>query len=123
MPALGHQYSAPNWGLSYHERGEDLDLARVEYTHRRIRDHEYEWWQTHVRGWVQDDGSVRLQSHYELESTEYDRDHIDGIGLDIGVGVDNVARALDREGIGYERNGMLSTGGRPSERSAAVYTR
>jgi hypothetical protein len=111
IAALGHQYFAPNWELSYHERGEDLNLARVEYDHRRVRDHEYEWWQTHVRGWEQDDGSVRLRPHYELEPTEYDQDHINGIGLDIEVGVDNVARALDEEGIGYERYETLPAGG------------
>jgi hypothetical protein len=116
--ALGHRSYAPNWEFSYHERGEDLNLARIEYDRRRVRDHEYEWWQTHVRGWSQADGSVRLRPHYELEPTEYDQDHINGIGLDITVGVNNVAHALDAEGISYERHSKVPAGGTAADQSA-----
>lgn len=109
--ALGRHYFAPNWEFSYHERGEALNLARVEYDRREVHDHEYRWWQTHVRGWEQDDGSVRLRPHYELEPTEYDQDHIDGIGLDVPAGVENVVAALDAEGVAYERHEDLPPGG------------
>lgn len=109
--ALGRQYFAPNWEFSYHERGEDLNLARVEHKPREIQGHEYVWWQAHVRGWKQDDGSVRLRPHYELEPTEYDQDHIDGIGLDVTPGLEQVAQALDAEGISYERHEDLPAGG------------
>lgn len=109
--ALGRQYFAPNWQFSYHERGEQLNLARVEYDVREVRDHEFVWWQTHVRGWVQGDGSVRLRPHYELEPTEYDQDHLSGIGLEVPLGVEKVARALDAEGIPYEHYENLPAGG------------
>lgn len=111
--ALGRRYFAPNWEFSYHERGEDLNLARIEYAPQTVADHEYTWWQTHVRGWSQPDGSVRLRPHYELEPTENDQDHIDGIGVDIGLGMDQVAAALDAEEIDYERRRDLPPGGDP----------
>lgn len=112
MGALGGQYFAPNWEFSYYERGEDLNLARVEYESREIANHEYVWWQTHVRGWEQDDGSVRLRPHYELEPTEYDQDHINGIGLDVPAGVEKVASVLDEVGMSYEDIEDLPSGGR-----------
>lgn len=110
--ALGRQYFAPNWEFSYHERGEALNLAQIEYRHRELHDHEYIWWQTHVRGWPQDDGSVRLRAHYELEPTEYDQDHIDGIGVDVPAGTVNVAEVLDEEALAYERHEHLPAGGK-----------
>jgi hypothetical protein len=109
--ALGRQFFSPNWEFSYHERGEDLNLARVVYDRRRVGHHEYVWWQTHVRGWEQGDGSVRLRPHYELEPTEYDQDHIAGIGVDIDLGIDHVAAALDDEGLSYVRHEDLPAGG------------
>lgn len=108
--ALGHQYFAPNWEFSYYERGEDLNLARVQYDHLVVQDHEYLWWQTHVRGWMQADGSIRLRPHYELEPTEYDQDHINGIGLDVPKGMERVTEALAREGIAYEEYEDLPAG-------------
>ena len=109
--ALGRQFFAPNWAFSYNKRGEDLNLARVEHNRREIHHHEYVWWQTHVRGWTQDDGSVRLRSHYELEPTAYDQDHIDGIGLDVDTGTDTLAEVLDEEGLSYEYYENLPAGG------------
>jgi hypothetical protein len=118
--ALGRRYFAPNWLLSYYERGEDLNLARVTSDRRTVAGHEYVWWQTHVRGWRQADGSVRLRAHYELEPTEYDQDHLDGVGLDVAAGTDRLATALDAAGIAYERHPDLPPGGRdaalPDER-------
>ncbi|MEF8780466.1 MAG: hypothetical protein V5A46_07290 [Haloferacaceae archaeon] len=109
--ALGRQYFAPNWEFSYYERGEDLNLARVVYDPRELHGHQFVWWQTHVRGWPEEDGSVRLRPHYELEPTEYDEDHVDGIGLDVSAGVRNVAQALEREGLTYEHHDQLPPGG------------
>lgn len=109
--ALGSHYFAPNWEFSYHERGEDLNLARVVYEPREVHDHEFVWWQTHVRGWKQDDGSVRLRPHYELEPTEYDQDHINGIGVDIDTGTERVAAVLEEAGLSYERHENLPAGG------------
>lgn len=109
--ALGRQYFAPNWEFSYHERGEDLNLARIVYDPAERHGHEYRWWQTHVRGWSQADGAVRLRPHYELEPTAYDQDHIDGIGLDVDAGAEAVAAALEAEGVPYERHDDLPAGG------------
>ena len=108
--ALGRHSYAPNWEFSYNERGEVLNLAQVVYEPRTVGHHEYVWWQTHVRGWAQSDGHVRLRPHLELEPTEYDQDHIAGIGLDISEGVDRVAETLAEEGIDYERYEDLPAG-------------
>lgn len=110
--ALGARYFAPNWEFSYYERGEDLNLARIVYEPRTVRNHEYRWWQTHVRGWSQGDGSIRLRPHYELEPTENDQDHIEGVGVDIERGTDRVAAILDAEGLDYDRVSDLPPGGR-----------
>lgn len=110
--ALGGQYFAPNWEFSYYERGEVLNLARIEHTPQEVESHEYVWWQTHVRGWEQDDDSLRLRPHYELAPTEYDQDHINGIGVDVPTGVEKVAQALDDEGVSYERHEHLPAGGK-----------
>ena len=113
---LGVAYFAPNWEFSYYERGEDLNLARVVYDRREIEGHEFVWWQTHVRGWqfVDDEGRVRtrLRPHYELEPTEYDQDHLNRVGLDVGAGVDAVAAVLKSAGIDFERFEDLPAGGR-----------
>lgn len=108
--ALGQHYFAPNWEFSYHERGEDLNLARISYDARKVGHHKYVWWQTHVRGWVQTDGDVRLRPHLELEPTEYDQDHIEGIGVDIEEGTRRVVEVLEDAGLTYERYEALSAG-------------
>lgn len=112
--ALGRRSFAPNWEFSYHERGEVLNLARVIYERRDVRDHEYVWWQTHVRGWEQADGSVRLRPHFELEPTEYDQDHINGIGIDVPEGVYRVKRVLDDAELEYVHHEDLPAGGKKS---------
>jgi len=111
--ALGRHHYGPNWEFSYNKRGEDMNLAQIEHSSRAIHDHTYVWWQTHVRGWTQGDDSVRLRAHYELEPTENDQDHIDGVGVDITRGVENVATVLDEEGLAYERYDDLPPGGKP----------
>lgn len=110
---LGSRYFAPNWEFSSNERGEDMNLARIEYEHREVRDQELVWWRTHVRGPKQDDGSGRLRPHDELEPTEYDQHH--GIGVDVAAGTDVVAAVLDDAGPSYERHGNLPAGGNQSE--------
>lgn len=113
---IGRAFFAPNWEFSYYERGEDLNLARIQYEQREIDDHVYEWWQTHVRGWEyrDDDGQAytRLRCHWELEPTEHDQDHVDGVGLSITRGVDTVAMVLEKAGVSYERHDDLPPGGR-----------
>lgn len=115
VPVFGRAYFAPNWEFSYYERGEVLNLARVEYERREIHHHRYEWWQTHVRGWEFRDADqelhTRLRPHWELEPTEHDQDHVDGLGLDIPRGVDAVADVLEEAGIAYTRYEELPPGG------------
>lgn len=114
--ALGRRYFAPNWEFSYNKRGEDLNLARVHHDRRTVEGHEYQWWQSHVRGWHHGDeaggeDAVRLRAHHELEPTEYDQDHIAGIGVDVPRGLDDVATALDAEDVPHDRHDHLPAGG------------
>lgn len=108
--ALGRRYFAPNWQLSYYERGEVLNLARVEYGTETAQNHEFEWWQTHVRGWHHDDDSVRLRCHYELEPSMNDQDHLDGVGIDIERGTAVVAGVLDDAELDYAEREDLPAG-------------
>lgn len=109
--ALGREYFAPNWEFSYYERGEDVNVARIIHEGRTVDGHAYDWWQTHVRGWRQADGSVRLRAHFELEPTENDQDHIDGVGFDEARGLEETAAALDSQELSYERLDFLPGGG------------
>jgi hypothetical protein len=112
---LGRAYFAPNWEFSYYERGEDTNLARVVYEEQSASGHPYVWWQTHVRGWTSRaaDGQprTRLRAHFELEPTEYDQDHLNGVGLDIPRGIDTVAAVLEEAGVTYDRHEDLPPGG------------
>lgn len=99
--ALGTQSYAPNWEFSYYERGEDLNLARVVYDRQTVNGTTYRWWQTHVRGWEGDAGTVELSGHYELEPTENGNAHIDGEGLSVENGMARLSDALDRTDLEY----------------------
>lgn len=59
------------------------------------------WWQTHVRGWVNDAGQLELHAHWELEPTENGNAHIDGVGFAFERGMANLRSALDEAGIAY----------------------
>lgn len=106
--ALGRQSYAPNWEFSYHERGEVLNLARIEYEERTVHGREHRWWQTHVRGWEAADGRLELHGHWELEPTENGSEHLDGVGFSMQRGQDNLRADLDESGLGYEER-TLST--------------
>lgn len=100
--ALGKQSFAPNWEQSYYERGEVVNQARIVYRHEK-QFPAYQWWQTHVRGWPSADGEyVLLRGHWELEPTENDKAHIDGVGFDQARGMANLKGALDQAGVGYK---------------------
>jgi hypothetical protein len=90
---LGEGPYAPNWEQSY-DKGEDINLADIRY-------HNDRWWQTHVRGWVQDD-HVEMTAHWELEPTEHWHDHLDGVGFDRVRGLENMKDALDEAELTYE---------------------
>lgn len=103
VETLGSRYYAPNWEFSYHKRGEDVNLARVFHDRREVEGETYEWFQTHVRGYVHEDGTLWLTAHEELEPTEHDREHILGVGYDGLAGLDTLAVTLDEAGLPYER--------------------
>jgi hypothetical protein len=108
--ALGAQSWAPNWEVSYYKRGEDLNLARVEYAPHPWRvGTGLTWAQTHVRGWARG-GVVVLRAHYEPEPTEHPRAHLDGVGHSIGGGMEKLRDALDEEGIAYVEGDTTATG-------------
>lgn len=95
---LGRRSYAPNWEFSYNKRGEVLNLAQVVYH----EDSDYEhivWWQTHVRGWQNDDGMMELSAHWEPEPTENGAAHLDGVGFDHDRGMDNLRTALEKSAI------------------------
>lgn len=104
---LGEQFFAPNWETSYYFRGEVLNLARVEYAER----HGFEWWQTHVRGWPNSDGSTRLRAHYELEPTEHPREHVAGKYLNSTKGTELTAEALAAHSVPHHIEHNLPPGG------------
>lgn len=97
-----HSY-APNWEFSYYKRGEILNLARVVYEPSPEQP-DLEWWQAHVRGWPvrERPGAIDLQAHWETEPTEHPDAHLDGVGMDVGYGMDLLARHLDDVGIEFE---------------------
>ncbi|ELZ37085.1 hypothetical protein C471_13521 [Halorubrum saccharovorum DSM 1137] len=100
--ALGEYSFAPNWEFSYHKRGEVMNLARVVHERNAVDGTTYRWWQTHLRGWRNDDGRIELHAHWELEPTENGNPHIDGVGFDFDRGMSTLRSFLDEAGIEYE---------------------
>ena len=94
---LGMYHFGPSWTLSYKFRGENVNLARVEYDYDGVTD--IRWWQVHVRGWQGDDGLMYLRGHYEPEPTEYPSEHLDGEGYDLERGMMELYRVLEHSDI------------------------
>lgn len=97
--SLGRDSFAPNWEFSYNKKGEDLNLARIEFD--RHPDFDVVWWQTHVRGWYHE-GELWLMAHWEPEPTEHPKPHLHGDGYDRERGRSNLKSHLDEHGIEYE---------------------
>lgn len=98
--ALGDEYFTNSWELSYNYEGEDLNMRRP-----LRKDDEYEWYQTHVRAWEQDDGTVLLECHEDAEPTEHPYYHLnppEDMDLDHGEAVADTIGVLDRAGIDFE---------------------
>ena len=89
---LGRKSYAPNWEFSYNYRDEDINLAQVVYDN--IDGYDVVWWQTHVRGWVHDDGRTWLSGHYEAEPTEHPYEHLNAEHPDNRDGTMNVKQVL-----------------------------
>lgn len=116
--ALGEQGYAPNWELSHYSRGEVLNLAQVvyhipTYLPERSPASERHWWQTHIRGYRVGDaspfGTLALDAHWELEPSENDQLHLDGVGNDEIVGTANLLLALRRAGYVDGRDFQYAT--------------
>ncbi|MFC5277213.1 hypothetical protein ACFPM1_00325 [Halorubrum rubrum] len=99
---LGGFSFAPNWEFSYYTRGEVLNLARVVYERDSAEGTTYRWWQTHLRGWRDDEGRIELHAHWELEPTENGNPHLDGVGYDPDRGMERLESFLEKADIEYE---------------------
>lgn len=95
---LGQEHFTNSWELSYRYEGEDLNMRLPVY-----QDDEYNWYQLHVRGFIQDDGTVDVHVHLELEPTEYPYKHINDINFSPEDGATMLADLLDANDIEYER--------------------
>lgn len=104
---FGRAHFEPGWELSYHYRGEVLNLRRVVYDDDRDP---YEWWQVHIRGY-RHDGGIELTAHYETDPSEHPDAHIDMVGLDVERGLQAVAEVLDAHGVEYTRLEAPADGG------------
>lgn len=104
---LGKHHFELGWDQSHAFRGESLNLRRSEH----VRDHpefpEYEWWQTHVRGYPHPDG-FELVAHFETHPDEDRRAYEEGVGLDVERGLEHLKTLLEREGVEYRE---VRTGG------------
>lgn len=94
-PLLGRSFFRPNDKFSYFERGEDLNLARTYYDERPVDGVTYRWWQDHVRGWDQPDGSSWYHPHDELTPQQNPKGHIDGIGFNEAHGFTTLEAVLE----------------------------
>lgn len=94
---LGKAGYTNDWEFSYNKRGEDLNMRKPLY-----KDDDYEWYQHHVRGWVNDAGHVELHAHEELEPTEYPKLHLKGVNYDYDSGMMRLRMMLVRNGVDHE---------------------
>lgn len=62
-----------SWEISYHKKGEDLNMRIPVYVGDAFR-----WYQLHVRGYENPDGTTDLHVHLELEPTEHPGGHLRG---------------------------------------------
>ncbi len=97
---LGQHHFEPGWELSYHYRGEILNLRRVEYV---AHPSGLEWWQVHLRGYDHPDG-LELAAHFETEPSEHPDTHIETVGLDVDRGMATLTDLLDEHDVEYERS-------------------
>lgn len=89
---LGGLSYGPHWELSYHYKGEVLNLARIVYEENN--EYDIQWWQVHVRGWEGDDGRTELTAHWEPEPSEYPHAHYNSVGFDYHLGMKMLSDAL-----------------------------
>lgn len=93
---LGEVHFTNAWELSY-DKGEDLNMRRPEY-----RDDEWEWYQTHVRGYERD-GGVEIAVHTELEPSEYPTQHLHNVNFTRDEGIQAIESILTLAGVSAKR--------------------
>lgn len=97
---LGRHYFEPGWELSYYYKGEILNLRRPEFVDydgfERLQ-----WWQTHLRGYVLDDGSVALTPHFEPDPSEQPDAHRSQQFIERDRAVRTLKTLFDDEGVPY----------------------
>lgn len=96
---IGRRGYGPGHRFSY-DKGEDLNLRNIYYDTDRADG--VEWWQDHVRAWVDDSGGVWLSAHVEPTPEDHPKPHLDGVGASRDDGLDQLATTLDAAGIPYE---------------------
>jgi len=96
---LGRLGFAPNWELSYHKKGEDLNLARVVYDDGP---EDVRWWQDHVRGWALEGGRTALRCHWEPEPSEHPVEHLRASLQDHAAGMQSLRGVLSGAGVSHE---------------------
>ena len=105
---FGHRHFSNNVETSWYYRGEVLNMARAdigptEAVHAALEaagiTPGVPWCQTHIRGWLLQDGTIELQPHFELAPTDYPRGHIEGVYFDRQTGIRNARAVLDEAGI------------------------
>jgi len=94
---FGNRHFEPGWEMSYHYRGEVLNLRRVEY----VDQGRYNWWQVHIRGYLHEDGGIELSAHYETDPSEHPDAIINLVGLDVEKGMSEVRELLNDENVEY----------------------
>lgn len=97
--ALGNAHFTNAWELSWHYKGEKLNMRRP-----LRKDDEYEWYQTHVRAFKWD-GDIYLEVHEDLEPTEYPYYHLHGAPDSTESrqnAIEDTTAIFDEVGIGYE---------------------
>lgn len=71
------------WEFSFEKHGEDLNMRLPLY----IPD-EFEYYQLHIRGYEQPDGTTELDMHIELEPSEHPKGHLNGTNYKVGKALD-----------------------------------
>jgi hypothetical protein len=95
---LGDRHFAPWQKLAYNYRGEDLGMR---LTFRKSgTESTYEWYQLHVRAF-EDDGTVKLAVHTELDPLQYPSEHLNDINLSVSEAVDMIVEMFEADGVAH----------------------
>ena len=91
---LGKAHFTNDWEFSY-DQGEDINMRRPEYDPEK--EGSFRWCQTHVRGYIRDDGTIALDVHYELEPSENPRAHLEATHTERQRAIETVRDILEED--------------------------